>query len=807
MPDATITSTASTFGTIAGTFAADQSTITGTITAITGTVDGSVGVPGPAGPAGAAGVGVPAAGNTGQVLQKLSATSYDTGWLTLPADYITSVTAPLDVTSGNLSVNLSAYLPLAGGYITGDIQSNNGSGYRTFDGLYSQVNMSAANIQLLNGNVGGGTLTVEWDGITFADGKQTVKYPGASILTGYALESWVTAGFYPLSGNPSGFLTDAPSNGSQYARKNAAWDVVIPGDRYLTTSTTSNTVSNGNKTFTIGTGLSYTPTQNITISYDASHHMHGEVLTYNSGTGVLTVDINHHTGSGTYAAWVVNVGGVTPATSVAWGAITGTLGNQTDLATALSNKLETTTAASTYFTIASAAGKANLAGDTFTGKVNLASIGVATPSINLGGQCDPAPASAANGDIWISNAVSPKLTYKMGGVNYNLPVLNQFNTFTSQMVIDTTSSSVAALRVTQRGAGNAIEVEDSTTPDANKFVVDQFGKVGIGVAPSATAALKVDTNGIMFGDGTTQTTAATGGGGADIQTFTTAGTATWTKPSGKTMAWVRVWGAGSGGGSGARQATTVARSGGGGGGPGGFVEAFIPVALLGATETVTVGAGGAGGASIAVNSTNGSNGSPGGDSTFSIFRGAGNNSANGGGTGGASTAVTGATTASSYVTIGFSTSATASNAGAGNITTGGTPTSIAQAIYSLATSAGGGGGAAAASVITANGGSGAGKQAAAANSAISGLVTAVAGGTAGNATTQTAPTTGTSGVARYQGGTGGGGGGYKTATAGQAGAAGAQPGGGGGGGGASDNLFASGAGGAGGAGMVIVVSY
>jgi hypothetical protein len=147
-------------------------------------------------------------------------------------------------------------------------------------------------------------------------------------------------------------VNDAPSNGSQYARKNAAWDVVIPGDRYLTTSTTSNTVSNGNKTFTIGTGLSYTPTQNITISYDASNHMHGEVLTYNSGTGVLTVDINHHTGSGTYTAWVVNVGGVTPATSVAWGAITGTLSAQTDLQAALDLK-------------------ANLASPTFTGTPSL----------------------------------------------------------------------------------------------------------------------------------------------------------------------------------------------------------------------------------------------------------------------------------------------------------------------------------------------------------------------------------------------------------------------------------------------------
>jgi len=116
------------------------------------------------------------------------------------------------------------------------------------------------------------------------------------------------------------------------------WTTVIPGDRYLTTSTTSNSVSNGNKTFTIGTGLSYTPTQNLTISYDASNHMHGEVLTYNSGTGVLTVDINHHTGSGTYTSWVVNVGGVTPATSVAWGGITGTLSTQTDLQTALDLK-------------------------------------------------------------------------------------------------------------------------------------------------------------------------------------------------------------------------------------------------------------------------------------------------------------------------------------------------------------------------------------------------------------------------------------------------------------------------------------
>jgi hypothetical protein len=157
---------------------------------------------------------------------------------------------------------------------------------------------------------------------------------------------------------------------------------------------------------------------------------------------------------------------------------------------------------------------AALSGATFTGKITGATIGVGTPSVNLGGQCDSAPASATNGDVWISNAVAPKLTYRMGGVNYNLPVLNQFNTFTNQMVIDTSSATTAALRVTQRGAGNAIEVEDSTTPDATKFVVDQFGKVGIGVAPDTTAAIKIDGNGMSFNGlvfNPTATAAHTGG--------------------------------------------------------------------------------------------------------------------------------------------------------------------------------------------------------------------------------------------------------------------------------------------------------
>jgi hypothetical protein len=176
----------------------------------------------------------------------------------------------------------------------------------------------------------------------------------------------------------------------------------------------------------------------------------------------------------------------TDSSGVAWGAITGTLSSQTDLQSALN-------------------AKANLSGATFTGKVNFSPVaGVAGLNVGIGGT---SAASTTAGDLWIATG-GANLNFRDGtGAWKVLAALQNGNVFNAVQAIDVSSASTA-LRVTQRGAGNAIEVEDSTTPDATRFVVDQFGKVGIGVAPDATAALKVDTNGIMFGDGTTQTTSA-----------------------------------------------------------------------------------------------------------------------------------------------------------------------------------------------------------------------------------------------------------------------------------------------------------
>ena len=226
----------------------------------------------------------------------------------------------------NIGVNLSSYVPFSGGVLDANatIEASTATVASTFSGDAFGVQLSGNPSENSSLQYGGlqvqnlsGTMSVTPAGLTFPNSStQTIAFPG---FNNTALTGSPTAPTPATSDNDTSIATTA------YVKAQAF------GDRYLTTSTTSNTVSNGNKTFTIGTGLSYTPTQNITISYDASNHMHGEVIAYNSGTGVLTVDINHHTGSGTYTAWVVNVGGVTPATSVAFADITGAVSGNANL--------------------------------------------------------------------------------------------------------------------------------------------------------------------------------------------------------------------------------------------------------------------------------------------------------------------------------------------------------------------------------------------------------------------------------------------------------------------------------------------
>jgi len=155
--------------------------------------------------------------------------------------------------------------------------------------------------------------------------------------------------------------------------------------------------------------------------------------------------------------------------------------------------------------------KANIAGDTFTGKVNFTPVGGASGlNVGIGGTNT---ASNTPGDLWIATG-GANLNFRDGtGAWKVLASLQNGNVYSAVQAVDVSSTS-AALRVTQRGTGNAIEVEDSTTPDATRFVVDQFGKVGVGTAPDATAAIKLDGNGISFNGlvfNPTATAAHTGG--------------------------------------------------------------------------------------------------------------------------------------------------------------------------------------------------------------------------------------------------------------------------------------------------------
>ena len=251
----------------------------------------------------------------------------------------------------------------------------------------------------------------------------------------------------------------------------------------------------------------------------------------------------------------------------------------------------------------------------------------------------------------------------------------------------------------------------------------------------------------------------------DVQAFTTAGTANWTKPAGAKFVDITVIGGGGAGGSG----TSGGRTGGGGGGAYGFKR--FDASALGATESYTVGAAGAAG----VNNTDGGAGGASSFGTTVLLR------APGGSGGGASGGAGGVIGNGDVVYAG----------GAGGVTAGaGVDTANVPSPRG-----GGGGGYNGGSPATATaGGAGGGFSTNYVRAGAAGGSAGVNNGTAGSATP----------AGLLIGGVGGGGGGYNgngTNTGGNGGA-GATPGGGGGGSSGTNNT-----GGNGGVGMVYVVTY
>jgi hypothetical protein len=271
----------------------------------------------------------------------------------------------------------------------------------------------------------------------------------------------------------------------------------------------------------------------------------------------------------------------------------------------------------------------------------------------------------------------------------------------------------------------------------------------------------------------------------DTQIFTAGGT--WTKPAGAKMVHYIVIGGGGGGGSGRCDNAGTDRSGGGGGGAGGITVGWLNASALGATETITVGAGGAGGAAKTTVS-HGEAGTSGGVSSIGTVI---QTHASGGGGGGTTTSGGGGGAASNSARIYSANGAT--NGGVnGSSGSRGQPTEI----FNAPTGGQGGSGISSANVVSAS--------AAAANSGHVRTGALVAGGTGG---ASAAGGNGNSGGMNFVG-TGGGGGSPNSSTgAGNAGGNGGLCGGGGGGGSAGAFSEASGAGGNGADGIVVITTY
>lgn len=80
------------------------------------------------------------------------------------------------------------------------------------------------------------------------------------------------------------------------------------GDHFATSSVTPLAISSsGEVELTVETGLSYTQGQYVIIAHSSSLFMRGHVSSYNDVSGVLVVDVDYSSGSGSYSSWQVNV--------------------------------------------------------------------------------------------------------------------------------------------------------------------------------------------------------------------------------------------------------------------------------------------------------------------------------------------------------------------------------------------------------------------------------------------------------------------------------------------------------------------
>jgi hypothetical protein len=335
----------------------------------------------------------------------------------------------------------------------------------------SPATNTAHKLAIYNGNV----VFSQGFGLAFGDGTTQVTAATPFDPTGYATESWVTS---------QNYLTSAVLAG--YATLNSP---VFTGDaRAVTPALSDNDTSIATTAWV--KGQSYLVAGNLSLYAPLSALAAYAPLNSPIFTGDARAVTPVLTDNDTSIATTAFVKGQSYITA---SALTG-------------YATESYVTSRGYITNSALTPYAQLSGATFTGKIFCTAVsGNAGLNIGIGGT---EPASTTNGDIWIPSGIGGVINYRDGSGTWRNVLANNLPN-----IIDVNTATSTALRITQRGAANAFVVEDSTTPDATAFVINSNGRVGIGIAPDATAALKIDSTGMSFNGLVVNPTSVTGHGG------------------------------------------------------------------------------------------------------------------------------------------------------------------------------------------------------------------------------------------------------------------------------------------------------
>jgi hypothetical protein len=303
--------------------------------------------------------------------------------VSVPASYISSVSSPLSVTSGNLTIDLSAYAQLSGATFTGNVfaptpsPGTNSTRIATTEWV-KDFDFAPTNSPHFTGNPQSVTPSTGDDDTSIATTAfvKAQNYITSAALSGYATESWVTS---------QGYLTSAPV--TSVAGRTGA--ITLSNTDISGLGTMSTATAADYSTTTVANGLYY-PLSSNPASYLVAADIAGKAdLASPALTGNVTITSNS-TGA---ALFVTQTG-------------TGNILTLHDQAS------------DTTFVAIDQNGKVSTIASTTAGAGFFITPGTA-------------PTTPINGDVWLTTGTTGVISYRAATTTQTIPTRELANTFTN----------------------------------------------------------------------------------------------------------------------------------------------------------------------------------------------------------------------------------------------------------------------------------------------------------------------------------------------------------------------------------------